>query len=175
MKLENKGLAVILVAVTVVVAIGGVAVFYFGSVPPEVVGPRGSFSTVGPAAGSYTATFTLHNDRTAAYTVTGAWTASAPVQVILAEVLGLNMAGCGSYPINYPSGSPHYGCWPTFNGSLTGTVSETFHIRVSPQNLPTGSLMVIFRSMTPATVTVIQPFVVQESGFPQSACPSSPT
>lgn len=176
MKPENKALLVVVLAVLVVTAVGGAAVYYLGGNAPSstTLIPTGSFSLTPecPSCDSSSA-FSYSNNATASYTVTGAWTASAPVQVIVGEVLGPNYGGCGFYPLNYPAGAPAAGCWPAFNASPEGSFSFAFHVCVSAQRLPTGSFLVIFRSTTEATVTVTQPFVVQASGFPQSSCPSS--
>jgi len=172
MKPENRALAILTLGVAVVVAIGGLAVFYFGSRPADVVVPAGSYPIPGSNLGGYYVSFRYENNRTAAYIVTGAWDGSAPTQVIIAEELGENYAGCGFYPLNYPAGGFPQGCWPNFTATPTGSFRFTFHICILPQYLPTGSFIVIFRTTTPATVTVTQPFAVQESEFPQSSCAS---
>lgn len=119
---------------------------------------------------SYWTAFTFSNNVTAEYRVTGVWSATEPVQVIIAESLGVNYAGCGFLPLNYPSGAPAFGCWPAFQASPQGTFDFAFHVCVVPGYLPTGSFQVIFRSNASATVAVSQPFLVQPSEFPQSGC-----
>lgn len=176
MKPDNKALLVFALATMIVTAVGGGTVYYLGGNAPlfTTLVSVGSFSLPAECPScDYWSTFAYTNNRTASYTVKGAWTASAPVQVIVAQVLGFNHGGCGFSPLNYPSGAPAAGCWPAFEASPEGSFSFGFHICVSPQRLPTGSFLIIFRSTTTATVTVTQPFLVQESGFPQSSCPTT--
>ncbi len=176
MKRDSKlaiGLAAVLVAFSLAVAI----ILPHGAPPPPLV-PSGSFSLRGNLTLGFTSyywtEFTHANNVTAAYRVTGAWGANAPTQVILGQVLGLNYGGCGFIPINYPSGALPEGCWPTFTGSLGGTMDEAFHICASPESLSTGSVVIIFRSSSPALVTVTDAFGLVESQFPQSECPLTP-
>ncbi len=176
MKRDSKlaiGLAASLVALGVAVAI----ILPHGALLPPLV-PTGSYSlsrndTFGSAP-YYWKEFTHSNTVTTVYRVTGAWSATAPTQVILGKIWGLNYAGCWFSPINYPSGAYLQGCWPTFAGFLSGTMDEAFHICVDPRYLPTGSFVIIFRSTGSADVTVTDAFVVEESPFPQSDCPLAP-
>lgn len=169
MKPENKALVVLLVAVGVVVGLGGA--FVLLSPAGGVLVPNGSY-LIQTGPGSYASTmFAYANNQTSAYTVTGAWSATAPVQVIVGELLGSNRAGCGFIPLNFPSGPPIAGCWPAFDASPQGSFNFSFHVCVTPNYLPTGSFVLIFRSNnTAATLTVTQPFVVQASPFPQTSC-----
>jgi len=146
--------------------------------PSGILIPSGSYalsdgSRVGPGP-TYSRQLTHEGRATAAYRLTGSWVASAPTQVIVAEMLGLNFGGCGFLPLNLPPGAPAFGCWPAFGGSTGGSMDGTFHICVEPRALPTGSFVVIFRSQSPAVVTVTDPFIVQETTFPQADCPQSP-
>jgi hypothetical protein len=156
--------------VVVVAAFEGVAVLYFGTAPSRVVVPPGSYPTSGPLNGGHWVSFRYENNRTAAYSVTGYWEGSGPVQVIIAAEWGLNWAGCGFIPLNYRPGPFPEGCWPNFTATNPRLFMFTFHICVVPERIPTGSFLVIFRSLAPASVIVTRPFEVQESGFPQSSC-----
>lgn len=157
-----------LVCAVTVLAVAAVLVVYFAAAPAVVV-PSGSYVLSG--RDGYQTAFTFESSRTAAYAITGAWSASAPVQVIVAEVLGSNRAGCGFIPLNYPSGPPAAGCRPVFEASPEGSFDFAFHVCVMPNYLPTGSFTVVFRSNITATVTVTRSFAVQTSDFPQSSCP----